>query len=135
MDVVEQLVIERVRAQVAELTKRFPVYSWQHAEEDKVRNVENDATERLLKSLDDDSDDCGAMYEEVGRAVVDRLRRTDRDALRTIARAWVECDEAQAALLDLDFYSMELGAAKERGEIADAVLRNVVRKVVFKEST
>lgn len=100
-----------------------------------MRNVENDAIERLLKSLDDDSDDCQAMYEEVGRAVVDRLRRTDRDALRTIARAWVECDEAQAALLDLDFFSTELGAAKERGELADAMLRNVVGKVVFKDPT
>ncbi|VWC21395.1 hypothetical protein BLA15816_05917 [Burkholderia lata] len=100
-----------------------------------MSNVENGAIERLMKSLDDDSDDCWAMYEEIGRAVVARLLRTDRDALRTIARAWAESDDAHAALLDLDFLSSELGVAKERAERAEAVLRDAVRKAVFKEPT
>ncbi|VWD42888.1 hypothetical protein BLA18112_06913 [Burkholderia lata] len=100
-----------------------------------MSNAENDAIERLLKSLDADSDDCWAMYEEIGRTVVGRLLRTDRDALRTIAGAWIESDEAHAALLDLDIHSPELGVAKARAGRTEAVLRDAVRKAVFKEST
>ncbi|CAB3767893.1 hypothetical protein GQ57_25505 [Burkholderia sp. MSh2] len=95
----------------------------------------NKAIERLLQAIADDSDDCGAMYEEIGRVVVHRLMHADRDALRAVAGAWIASDEAQAALVDLDVFSPDLGAAKGRAERADGMLRDAVRNAVFKAPT
>ncbi|WP_175690283.1 hypothetical protein [Burkholderia anthina] len=91
-----------------------------------MSNAANDAVARLLGAIEADSDDCWAMYEEIGRVVVGRLRLADRDALRTIARAWVASDDAQAALADTDRHSPDLDAAKDHAEHVDAVLRDVI---------
>lgn len=127
--------IERMRTQVAEPTRRFPMYSRQRAEEATVRHATNDAVERLLGAIEADSDDCWAMYEEIGRVVVGRLRLADRDALRAIARAWVASDDAQAALVDTDRDSPGLDAAKDRAAHVDGMLRDVIRNVLFPEAT
>lgn len=100
-----------------------------------MSNAVNDAVARLLGAIEADSDDCWAMYEEIGRVVVGRLRLADRDALRTIARAWVASDDAQAALVDTDRHSPDLDAAKDHAEHVDAVLRDVIRSVLFPAAT
>ncbi|MGS0897022.1 hypothetical protein ACVBGC_31485 [Burkholderia stagnalis] len=96
-----------------------------------MSNAANDAIERLLTALDHDGDECWAMYEEIGRVVVGRLLRVDRDALREIARAWLASDDAQAALLDTARDSPDLDAAQARAERADGAMRDAVRQAVF----
>lgn len=100
-----------------------------------MSSAANDGVERLLGAIEEDSDDCWAMYEEIGRVVVGRLLLTDRDALRTIAGAWVASDGAQAVLVDTDRHSPDLDAARDRAELVDAVFRDVIRKVLFPKAT
>jgi hypothetical protein len=96
-----------------------------------VRPAANEAIERLLKALEDDSDDCWAMYEEIGRVVVNRLQRTDQEALRRIAGAWIASDDAHAALVDTDRASPDFGAASDRAGQKDDALRDAIRNTLF----
>ncbi|ABB10479.1 hypothetical protein [Burkholderia lata] len=97
----------------------------------QVSHAANEAIGRLMRALEDDSDDCWAMYEEIGRAVVTRLLRRDRDALRAIAGAWISSDDAQAALVDTDRGSPDFDTAKRRAEHADSAMRDVLRNTLF----
>ncbi|VWC16983.1 hypothetical protein BLA6860_05600 [Burkholderia lata] len=108
----------------------FPLLH-QEREAYQVSHAANDAIGRLMQALEDDSDDCWAMYEEIGRAVVTRLLRRDRDALRAIAGAWIASDDAQAALVDTDRGSPEFDTAKRRAEHADSAMRDVLRNTLF----
>ncbi|WP_233410043.1 MULTISPECIES: TonB-dependent receptor [Burkholderia] len=58
-----------------------------------MSNVANDAVERLLGAIEEDSDDCWAMYEEIGRVVDGRLDATAalfriNDNNRAVADPW-----------------------------------------------
>ncbi|VWD45452.1 hypothetical protein BLA39750_05704 [Burkholderia lata] len=96
-----------------------------------MSHAANEAIGRLMQALEDDSDDCWAMYEEIGRTVVTRLLRRDRDALRAIAGAWIASDDAQAALVDTDRGSPDFDTAKRRAEQADGAMRDVLRNTLF----
>ncbi|WP_244135129.1 hypothetical protein [Burkholderia sp. BCC0322] len=96
-----------------------------------MSQASNVTIDRLLKALEDGSDDCWAIYEEIGRVVVSRLLRTDRATLRDVACAWIASDDAQATLIDTDRDSPDLGAAQARAEQADGAMRAVILNTVF----
>ena len=91
----------------------------------------NDTIDRLLRALEHGSDDCWAIYEEIGRVVVRQLLRTDRATLRDVACAWIASDDAQATLIDTERDSPDLGAAQARAEQADGAMRAAILKAVF----
>ncbi|MGU7776077.1 hypothetical protein ACV229_38725 [Burkholderia sp. MR1-5-21] len=84
-----------------------------------------------MKALDEGSDDCWAMYEEIGREAVRRFLRTDRETLRDIARAWIASDDAHGALVDTERDSPDLGAARARADQADDAMHGAIRKALF----
>lgn len=89
------------------------------------------ALEQLLIALEQDREDCWALYEEVGRVVMAYLGATDRSALTAIAKAWIVSAAAQGKLADTWPDARDFGEIEVAANAADSRLFETVRWGVF----